>query len=318
MLKNGKYKAYIHTYAILLVLVVQVLFFTFAAPPFMQVQNIFNILRSVSIIGIMSVGMTMVIITGGIDLSVGSICGTVGVIVATLMVSGVHPVTATILGILAGAVVGLINGFFISSIGVSPLIATLGSMIALRGVAFVITDGIPVFGFTRAFTVLGQGYVGVVPIPVIVMVAIFVLGYLLLNQLKLGRYIYGIGSNEEVSHLSGVKVKKVKYMVYMISGMLSAIAGVILLSRLNSGIPRTGEGFEMEVITAVVIGGVSMKGGEGNLPMVLVGVLIMGVLFNGLVMLNVNTHLQRVIQGLVLLLAVTFDYLSQRRKANAI
>jgi len=318
MLKKGNFKAYIHTYAILLVLVIQVLFFTFTAPPFMQVQNVFNILRSVSIIGIMSVGMTMVIITGGIDLSVGSICGTVGVIVATLMVAGLHPVAAVLLGIASGGIVGFANGFFISTVGVSPLIATLGSMIALRGVAFLITDGIPVFGFTRAFTVLGQGYVGVVPIPVIVMLVIFILGYVLLNKLKLGRYIYGIGSNEEVSHLSGIKVKKVKYTVYIINGVLAAIAGVILLSRLSSGIPRTGEGFEMEVITAVVIGGVSMKGGEGNLPMVLVGVLIMGVLFNGLVMLNVNTHLQRVIQGLVLLLAVTFDCLSQRRKAKAV
>lgn len=307
---------FVQTYAILIALIVEVIFFAMTAPAFMQVENIFNILRSVSTIGIMAVGMTMIIITGGIDLSVGAICGIAGVIAAKLMVSGVHPVVACAVSTLAGALVGLVNGFFVSTIGVTPMIATLGSMTAIRGLAYLLTGGIPVYGFTKSFTVLGQGYVGVVPIPVIIMAVVFVAGYLLLNRTCFGQYIYGVGSNEEASRLSGINNSRVKYVVYTISGVLSAVTGIILLSRLNSGIPNTGDGSEMEVITAVVIGGVSMKGGEGNLPLVIIGVLIMGTLANGLVMLNVNTYLQKVIQGLVLLLAVSFDCVSQRGKAK--
>lgn len=317
-MKKAKAAGFILTYAILIALIAEIIFFALAAPAFMQIENLFNILRSVSIVGIMSVGMTMIIITGGIDLSVGAICGAVGVVVAKMMVSGIHPVLAAAAGIGVGALVGLANGFFVSTVGVTPMIATLGSMTAMRGLAFLITGGIPVYGFSKAFTMLGQGYVGIVPIPVIIMIVIFILGYILLNRMRFGRYIYGVGSNEEASRLSGVNNSRVKYIVYTISGVLSAIAGVILLSRLNSGIPKTGEGYEMQVITSVVIGGVSMKGGEGNLPLVIVGVLIMGVLSNGLVMLNVNTYLQQVIQGLVLLLAVSFDSVSQRSKTKKV
>lgn len=316
MSRPNQLKKFIAVYAIVVALVVEVLFFGCSAPAFTKMENIFNVLRTVSIVGIMSVGMTFVIVSGGIDLSVGAICGSVGVIVAKFMVMGVHPVMAVLIGLVAGMIVGLINGFFVSTVGVPSMIATLGTMTSMRGVAYLVSNGIPIYGFTQEFTVIGQGYVGPVPIPVIIMAIIFVIGYLVLGYSKFGRYIYGIGSNEEASRLSGVNIKKVKYYAYIISGLLSAVAGVVLLSRLNSGIPKNGEGYEMDVITAVVLGGVSIKGGEGKLPLVIVGVLIMGVLSNGLVLLNVNTYVQQVIQGMVLLLAISFDRLSQSRGAK--
>lgn len=305
-------------YAIIIVLIFEIVIFAIAAPAFTNAENIFNILRQVSIVGIMSVGMTMVIISGGLDLSVGAVCGLVGVIVAKFMVDGFHPVVAVILGLIVGLIVGLVNGLLVSVIRVTPLIATLGTMTVCRGLAFLISDGIPVYGFTKAFTVIGQGYVGVVPIPVIIMAVVFFVGYIILNRATFGRRIYGVGSSEEVSRLSGVNIAKVKCTPYIISGFLSALTGIILLSRLNSGIPNTGNGYEMDVITAVVLGGVSIKGGEGKLLLVIVGVLIMGVLSNGLVLLGVNIYVQQVLQGVVLIVAITIDCLTQLRKERTV
>ena len=247
-------------------------------------------------------------LTGGIDLSCGSIVGAAAVGAALLMTKGsMNPVLASVLMCLFGVLLGLANGFFIAQLKVPPFIATLGMMTSVRGIAYIITGGLPVFGFNRAFTVLGQGYWGMVPIPVIVMFITFLFGIVFLSQTRAGRHIYGVGGNEEASRLSGVQIKKIKYLVYALSGFMSALAGVVLLARVNSGQPNAGSGYEMDVVTAVVLGGVSMSGGEGRLVMVVVGVMIMGILTNGMTMLTINEYVQQFVKGMVLIGAVALD-----------
>lgn len=301
-------------YAIVIALLALVLFFSFTSESFFTATNLFNILRQVAIIGICSVGMTFVILTGGIDLSVGSVVGVAAVTAGTLMSQGVHFVLASIVALLTGMIIGLFNGVLINEIGMFPMIATLGMMTALRGVAYLITGGLPVYGVPKPFLILGQGYLFKIPIPVIIMVAIFILGYIILNKTVFGRTVYGSGGNAEASRLSGVSVRFVTYEIYALEGLLAALAGVILLSRVNSGQPTAGTGYEMDIITACVLGGVSITGGEGKIGGVLIGVIIMGVLTNGMILMNIPEFWQWVVKGSVLLLAVTFDKLGQKHK----
>jgi len=258
--------------------------------------------------------MTFVVLTGCIDLSTGSVVGVSAAAAAMLMVRGVHPVVATLLALALGVVFGLINGFFINQISLPPLITTLGTMTALRGVTMLLTDGRGVSVPVSGYRVIGQGNIGVIPVPVIIMVVAFILGYIILEMTKFGRYVYGVGDNEEATRLSGVSVKKVKYAVYAFSGFLSALAGIVFLSRLMSAQPTAGQGYELEIITAVVLGGVSIKGGEGKISLVVVGVLIMGVLTNGMIHMNIDPFYQWVVQGCVLLLAVSYDRFMEKRR----
>ena len=305
-------------YGIVIVLIALVVFFSIMSPAFLTADNIFNILRQVAIVGIVAVGMTMVLLTGGIDLSVGSIIGVAGVLAATLMLQGVHPVWASLITLAVSTLLGALNGFFINTLKIPALITTLGTMTALRGVAYLLSDGLPVFGFSDSFKVIGQGYLWIIPIPVIIMAVVFIAGYFLLEKTVYGRYIYGVGGNEEASRLSGISVQKVKYLVYTTCGALSGLAGLVLLSRVNSGQPKAGQGYEMDIITAVVLGGVSIFGGEGKINFVIIGVLIMGVLSNGMILLNINEYVQWVVKGLVLLLAVGFDrYMLSKKTAGA-
>lgn len=187
-------------------------------------------------------------------------------------------------------------------------------MIIIEGVAFIISKGIPIFGFPQGFSVLGQGYIGIIPIPVIIMVIILIIGAIILNKTYIGRYFYSIGGNEEASRLSGIDVDKIKCLAYTLSGLFAGISGVILLSRTNSGQPTMGKGFEFDVLTAVVLGGVSVNGGVGKISNVISGILIIGVLNNGLVLMGMNTYVQSVIKGIVLLIAVAFDFIQRSKK----
>ena len=286
----------ISKYAIYIVLLFLIAFFSVFAEGFFSSTNFFNILRQVAVNGIAAVGMTMVILTGGIDLSVGGLMGAASVGCASLMVAGIHPLIAIFIVLFFGLVIGLINGFFVHKVGINPMIATLGTMGILRGTAYIISGGLPVYGFTKQFTVIGQGYLGPVPVPVIIMGVCFAIGFYILEETSFGRYIYGIGSNKEASRLSGVNVSKVMYSVYAIAGVLAALAGVVLLSRVNSGQPKAGEGYELDIITAVVLGGVSSTGGEGKIVRVIVGLLVMGVLLNGMIMMNIPDYYQRVVR----------------------
>lgn len=312
-----KIKQIFSRYGIYIVLIVMAAFFSAASQAFLTSENIFNILRQVAVVGTAAVGMTFVMLTGGIDLSVGSIIGVSGILTAELMVKGVHPVLAVFIALISGVIMGLMNAFIINEFKVPPLIVTLGMMTTLRGVAYLVTGGLPVFGFTESFTLLGQGYIWIIPIPVLIMALAFLAGYIVLNKFTIGRYIYGIGGNEEASRLSGVNVKKIKYFVYAVSGFLCGLAGVVLLSRTNSGQPKAGTSYEMDIITGVVLGGVSITGGEGKITGVIAGVLIMGILSNGMIITNVGDYVQRIVQGMVLIVAVAFDCYNQNRKASS-
>ena len=317
MAKRARFSDVFATYGILIVLIILCIFFGFTSGgSFFSIENIFNILKQVAVVGIISVGMTMVLVSGGIDLSIGSIVGVACVLTSKMLLVGVN-VYVTVLAVLAlSAVIGLVNAFFINQLRIPPFITTLGMMTSLRGVAYLITGGMPIFGFKSDILVLGQGYLWFIPVPVIVMVIVFLLGIVFLQGTRYGRYIFGVGGNEEATRLSGVSVKKIKYLVYSICGLLSGLAGMVMLARINSGTPKMGQGYEMDVITAVILGGVSISGGEGKLGFVIVGVLIMGVLTNGLILMNVQEYVQWVIKGMALLGAVGLDRLIQSRRTS--
>ena len=305
---------FLSKYALYAILLALIILFSLSSPFFLTTINAITIARQVAIIGICAVGMTFVILTGGIDLSTGSVVGVSAAAAAWLMVEGTNPVLATLFALALGVVFGLVNGFFINQISLPPLITTLGTMTALRGVTMLLTDGRGVSVPVSGYRVIGQGNVGIIPVPVIIMVVAFILGYIILEMTKFGRYVYGVGDNEEATRLSGVNVKKVKYAVYAFSGFLSALAGIVFLSRLMSAQPTAGQGYELEIITAVVLGGVSIKGGEGKISLVVVGVLIMGVLTNGMIHMNIDPFYQWVVQGCVLLLAVSYDRFMEKRR----
>lgn len=317
--KTKQNRLQLSRYAIYLVLVGMVLFFSIVAEGFFSASTFLNILRQVAVNGIVAVGMTMVIITGGIDISVGSLIGASSVCCAMMMTSlNIHPLLAVLATLLFGTLVGLLNGFFVYQVKIPPMIATLASMSILRGLAYILSGGLPVYDIPASFTFLGQGYLLGIPVPVIVMACCFVAGYFVLEHTSFGRYVYGIGSNVEASRLSGVNVRRVIFSVYGLCGMLSALAGVVYLSRVNSGQPKGGEGYEMDIITAVVLGGVSTTGGEGKIVRVVVGLLIMGLLMTGMTMMNIPDYYQRVVKGVVLIAAITYDILSTKRANNKV
>ncbi len=314
--KADPLKAGLAQYGIYLALLLLVLFFTVTSDVFLTSANLLNVLRQVSIIGICAVGLTFVLLTGGIDLSVGSVIGVSGMACATLIGAG-FPVALAVAGALAfGFLAGLLAGFIINEAGIPPLITTLGLMTTFRGLSYIIGGGLPVYGVPDGLKFLGQGYVIGIPVPVILMVVTLAVGHIVLTHTRFGREVYGVGGNEEAARLSGVNVKALKYKVYAISGTLAAFAGIVLMARVNSGQPKGGEGYELDIITAVVLGGVSIFGGVGRLSGVLAGVLIMGVLANGMILLNIQEYVQWVVKGAVLLAAVALDQFLHRRSRS--
>jgi ribose transport system permease protein len=281
----------------------------FLSQDFLTVGNLFDVMRQVSINAVISFGMTLTILLGGIDLSVGSILAVSSVLIALMMKAGFAPALATPLGLLSGAAMGAANGLIIGKGRVAPFIATLGMMTLLRGLALVLSQGSPISGFSSDFfAMLGGGYLAsLIPLPVVWMLALFALFYFLLTKTVFGRHVYATGGNAEAARLSGVKTHRVQLLVYTLSGTMAAVAGVILTSRLDSAEPTAGEGYELDAITAVVLGGTSLAGGRGWIFGTLVGALIIGVLNNGLNLLGVSAFYQQVIKGSVILLAVLLD-----------
>ncbi|WP_455381527.1 ABC transporter permease [Salinispira pacifica] len=302
-------------YAIFGVLLLLIIFFSIVSSSFLTASNLLTVTRQVAMLGISAVGMTCVILTSGIDLSVGSVMGITNIVCALLMTSaGIPILPAILITLVIAAAIGLINGVFVAYVRVPALITTLAMMTVLRGLSYVLCGGMPVWGLPESFKFLGQGYLGPIPVPVLIMIAIFALGWVFLNRTRHGRHIYGLGGNREAVRLSGVYTSRIETLVYVVSGFLTGLAGVIMLSRINSGQPKIGTGYEMDVITAVVLGGVSIMGGEGSLLGVLFGVLITGVLANGMILTDVSEYYQQITKGLVLLAAVTFDTVAKRRK----
>lgn len=311
-MKALKFLPRVHGLGIVLVLVLLIAAFSFLSPNFLDANNLFNILRQVTTLGIVAVGFSFVLLTGGIDLSVGYQISLYVVICGLLMAEYElpWPLAITIVLVL-GIGIGLINGLIITLTGVAPLIVTLSMMTILNGVSYLISKGLPISGFPSEFTVLGQGAVIGIPVSVIVLLIVWAVGYFIANKTSTGRYFYAIGNNIEASRLSGVNTRRTLLFVYAICGFFTAIGAVLLLSRLNSAQSATGAGFEFSVLTACVLGGISVMGGRGSLFGAFIGVLIVGVLDNGLVLLNVSEYVQLVIKGAILLTAVIYDAMSK-------
>ena len=283
-------------------------------PYFLTVSNLLNIAEQTSINAIVAVGMTYVIISGGIDLSVGSIVALSGVILGMALRDGQPLVLALPLALSIGAVCGLGNGLLISHGGLPPFIVTLGTMSIARGAALLVTEGRPISGFAPAFRSLATGRIALVPAPVVIMALVYLVSQFVLTRTTFGRYVYAIGGNEEATRLSGVAVRFHKACIYALSGLMSAIAAVVLTARLNSAQPIAGMMYELDAIAATVIGGTSLMGGEGTLGGTLVGALIMGVLRNGLNLLGVSSFLQQIVIGAVIVFAVLLDTVLKRRR----
>ena len=283
-------------------------------PQFFSVNNLLNILRQVSINSVLAIGMTMVILTGGIDLSVGSILAITGTICATLIGSGFDSVSAVIITLALGFLIGSLNGVIIAYGKLQAFIVTLATMTFFRGATFVFTDGkpIPIKVDAPFFEGIGGGYFLDIPIPIYIIAVLFIAAYYLLNHFKIGRYIYAIGGNEEATRLSGIDTNKYKTLVYAFSGILAALAGILITSRLGSAQPTAGTGYELDAIAAVVLGGTSLAGGIGRITGTFLGVIIIGVLANALNLLDVSSYYQLMIKAAVILAAVFIDKKSNK------
>jgi ribose transport system permease protein len=295
-------------------LVVLFVFLSVASPYFLTVNNLSSVARQTTVITIMAIGMTVVIASGGIDLSVGSMVGLTGVCGAMLVAREAMTPLALAGAVAVGAGCGLANGMVITLLRIPPFIATLGTLGIYRGVTLILTDGIPVANLKRDFGVLATGNVaGVVPVPLFFMVAVAALVHFVLKYTRLGRYSYAIGSNAEAARCSGIPIGKYTALIYALGGGLAGLAGMIEAARLVTGQPTAGEGYELRVIAAVVIGGGSLNGGQGTVLGTIVGSFIMGLLSNGCNLLGISPFLQQVIVGAVIVLAVTFDEFQRRR-----
>lgn len=304
------------TYGVFFILVIEFLIFSLASKSFLTLGNILSVGRQMSFTGIAAIGMTLVMLTGGIDISVGSMLAMAGVLCAKLSADVGLPLwIAVVITLLIGALFGLINGAAVTRLHIPALIATLATQTILKGIAYLLTNAVPVKNLSTTYKFLGQGYIfGVIPVPLIITVALYVLAWWYLDKTYLGRRVYLSGGNEEAARLSGINTKWTITGTYVLSGVFAAIAGVLMAARLGSGQPSVGSGFEMDVITATVLGGISVNGGKGKVVNVFVGACIMGVLANGMTMLNINQYLQWIINGLVLLFAVT---MSNLRKSSS-
>lgn len=299
-------------------LIVLMVFFTIAKPVFLSVNNLLTIALQTAIIAIIAIGQSYVIITTGIDLSIGPNMALSAIVAAMLMTSGVPVLLSVLAGLLVGTVCGFVNGFIIAMGNMPPFIVTMGTLSITRGICLVITEGIPVSGLPKSFTFFGSGYIlgtenfAGIPVAVIIMAIIAVIFGLILAKTKLGRYTYAVGSNFEAARLSGINTKRVIISVYTISGLMAAAAGLILAGRIVSAQPTAGEGYELDAVASSVIGGVSQMGGEGMIVGTIIGAFIIGALRNGLNLMGVSAFWQRIAIGVVIIGAVYFDRLKRK------
>ncbi|MFP3122225.1 ribose ABC transporter permease [Ectobacillus funiculus] len=296
-------------YSTIVILVLMCVVLSVLTSNFLEVSNLLNVLKQISIIAILAAGMTFVILTGGIDLSVGSTVALSGVISVMLSQQGVNAMIAMAAGVAIGVATGFVNGYLTAKVKLPAFIVTLGSFTYIRGLAYVISAGYPIVLTDPIFKFFGAGDIVGIPTPIFIMAFIYVITFFVLKYTMFGRHVYAIGGNEEAASLTGIKVGATLIKVYVISGLLSGLAGVVLAGRLYSGQPTAGVGFELDAIAAVILGGTSFTGGVGTIRGTIIGALIMGVLSNGLTLLNVSYYWQLVIKGAVIILAVLLDRL---------
>lgn len=300
-----------------LILVLLVILFSFIAPNFMTFGNLRTMIRQVSFAGISAVGLMFVMISGGIDLSIGSQIVFSNVLLAIMMAEWkLPPAVAIPLILLVGTGLGAVNGFLCIKLNIHPLIITLGTSAIFKGVGYIINRSRNIMGFPDSFRWFGQGYVWGIPVPVIVMIIVALIGAFILTKTYFGRQIFALGGNEEAARLAGVNIKRMKVLLFMICGFVSSITTVLLLSRVFAGQTITGQGLEFDCLTAALLGGVSFKGGEGNVFGLMVGMLIIGVLNNAMQLATFPDFSQTVVKGSVLLIAVAFDVYQKNRKAK--
>lgn len=301
-------------FTIVIVFILLIVAGSFLSEYFLTVNNFLNILLQASINLVIALGMTYVITTGGIDLSVGSTLAVAGMVLAKLIVAGVSLPSAVLITLVLGALLGAINGFLITRVGLPPFIATMGTMSVYRGIALISNDGRPAYGLSaKTLSVIAGRVADTVPIPVIIALVAAIIAYLVLTRTTVGEYTLAIGGNEEATRLSGVPVKSYKTIVYAISGLMSALAGIILTARMTAAEPIAGSGYELDAIAATVIGGTSLSGGVASIPGTVIGALIMSVLRNILNLLNIQSYYQLVTIGIVIILAVGFDKLRKSK-----
>ncbi|PRR79708.1 ABC transporter permease [Clostridium vincentii] len=310
---NENVKEQLAKYKSLIGLVLLCIVITFVTPNFLTLTNITNVFTQVSVNAIIAIGMTFVILTGGIDLSVGSTLAISGSLAASIIKSTGNVPLAVLVASLVGISVGLINGLLISKGKLQAFIVTLATMTIFRGLTLVFTDGTPISKLPESFVNLGNGKIGFMPIPVIITVVVAAFAIYLLSKTRFGRYLYALGGNEDSARLSGINTSKIKVLAYVISGFAASIAGVIITSRIGSASPNAGMGFELDAIVAVVIGGTSLAGGEGRITGTIIGALVIGVLNNGLNLMNVSPFYQSIVKGLVILIAVLLDRKSRKK-----
>jgi ribose transport system permease protein len=296
-------------YGVFIILAIEFIVFSLISSNFLKIDNLLSVGRQVSFIGIAAVGATLLMMAGGIDISNGAMLALSGVICTHMMVAyGLPIAVAIIISLVIGFMFGAISGIAYAKFNVSPFIATLGMQTILKGIAYLITGAKPIRGFDESFKILGQGYIfNFFPLPLLIMVIVFVFGYWVLNRTFIGRYIYAIGGNKEAARLAGINTSKYSILVFATSGFFAAGAGVLMASRLGSGQPSIGTDFPMDVITGIVLGGVSINGGKGKISGVVAGVFIMGILSNGMIMAGLNDYWQWVVKGIVLIFAVAMS-----------
>jgi len=308
---KAKFALIMKQYGIFVGFLIIIVVLAILSDAFLTTRNLLNIIRQTSIHGIMAVGMTFVILTSGIDLSVGSVLALAGVLCADFEHRGVSVLVIVIVTLVIGAFLGLLNGIVITKGRVTPFVVTLGMMSIARGLALIYAGGYPISGFGKPFRYIGSGYLLKIPVPILIFVLTIIMAAIVLRHTKLGRYTYAIGGNEETVKLSGINADAYKTVAYVISGAASALGAIVLTARLNAGEPIAGTGYELDVIASVVIGGTSLMGGRGGVWGTLIGALLIGTINNGMNLLGVSSYWQAVVKGLIIVGAVLLDRLRE-------
>lgn len=300
-------------YGIMILFSILSIVISIVTPNFLNSQNIINILRQSSIIGVMAIGTTFVIIGGGFDISVGSVLA-LSAAMALGLQAEMHWLLATGVVLLVGIAIGFCNGFLAAKIGIVPIIATLGTQTFVRGLTYMYTGGYPITGESQGFQFIGSGYIGSIPFPIILLLTMVAIWQFVLSKTPLGRYSCAIGGNKEATRLSGVNVDYYQIMTFMIGGGMAAMAGIVYAARLNSATPLAGQGYDLDAIASTVIGGTTVSGGQGSIVGTLIGVLLMTILNNMFNLMGVQVYVQYLVKGMIILLVVGIDSYSKKQK----
>ena len=304
MIEPSHIKGGLRKYALLIGFIVLCIVFSFSHENFLTWSNLLDIIRSNAISGLGAIGLTYVILSGGVDLSIEGVIALSGIVAGSL---SYDPLKAVAASLCIGLVVGLINGFIITKSGVQPFIYTLGANRAIQGLVLILTRGISIYDIGPNYRIMGRGSISGIPIPIWIFIVLLGITYLLLNHSKFGRYVYSVGSNEEASRLCGIKTNQIKMSVYLISGFLASLAGIVLTSRVGAAEATAATGWSLDALAAVIIGGTSLRGGQGGILYTLLGIFLIGVLNNGMILMNVPSHYYQFVKGVIIILAVLID-----------